>query len=139
MYTGFYKINFSVFNNPKFDIEFEVLERNEQNMKYERNPMTTVYNKNEEDEEAELVCVTRLKVCVVEFFKYKNFFNAIIEFSKNNPHFMISITEQEQYNIFSIKDPTTGETEEVLQFSIVEHQSFENMFKVIHNHLFNNE
>ena len=147
MGTGFYIINVDVYNDskdvnkkPKFDINFEVLERSEEHMRDEGYgcPRVVLY-KDEEEKKDEIVCDIVLKACAVEFFKYENFFDGIIEFSKKNPDFMISITEQEHGNMFEIKDLTTDEVETVLRFSIDKKQSFNNIFKIIHNHLFDNE
>ena len=146
MGTGFYIINVDVCDDSKdvnkkskFDIEFEVLERSEKHMRDEGYGYPKVYEDEEEKKDDEIACIILLDTCAVEFFKYENFFNAIIEFSKKNPNFEISITERELDNIFEIKDLIADKVENVLYFSIVKQQSFENMFKVIHKHLFNNE
>lgn len=140
MGTGFYIINFDIFSDSdsKFDIRFEVLERSAYHMADENYSM--VVSKDEEEKKNdEIVCSIVLKECVVEFFKHETFFNAIIEFSKKNPDFMISITEQEHGNKLEIKDLTTDEAKIVLAFDTDKNTSFNVMFKVIHNHLFNNE
>lgn len=146
MGTGFYIINVDAYDdrkdvNKKFklDITFEVLERSEKHMRDEGYGYPRVYEDEEEKKDDEIVCIIALDACAVEFFKHENFFSAIIEFSKKNPDFMISITEQEHGSLFEINNLTTDEVEAVLRFSIDEHQSFNNMFKVIHKHLFNNE
>lgn len=148
MCTGFYIINVDAYDDgkdvnkkSKFDINFEVLERSEGHMRDEGYgyPRVVLCKDKEQKKDDEIVCDIVLKACAVEFFKYENFFNAIIEFSKKNPDFMISITERERDNLFEINNLTTDEVETVLRFSIDKHQSFNNMFKVIHKHLFNNE
>ena len=133
MSSGFYIINFDVFNNS--EIAFEIFERSEQHIEDERATMVFHNEKEKETKRDELIGLIKLKMDVVEFFKHKRFVDAVIEFSKKD--FMISITEKEKSNYLSVNDLTTEET--ILSIDIDKKQSFNNIFKIIHSHLFDNE
>ena len=134
MGTGFYIINFDVFDNS--EIEFSVIERSAYHMADERATMihNMIHNSEKEKEVKcdETVGLIKLKINAVEFFKYDCFFNAIVEFSKKN--FMISIIEKEKFNYLSVEDFRTEEI--IVGISIGKKQSFNNIFKIVHNHLF---